>query len=319
MTDLLLRPDPKIVFMGTPDFAVPSLKALVSHNYRVAFVVTQPDRPKGRGRKPTPPPVKIVALDLGLEVFQPERVSSEAFCEVIEEAQPDLLVVVAFGQLLKRKLLEVPSWGSINIHASLLPKYRGPAPIQWAVLNNERVTGLTSMKMDEGMDTGPILLQQEVEIFPDETAGQLHDRLAPLAGELLIKTLEGLKEGSIMPREQDHREATYAPKLDKTMAKVDWTLAASQVAARIRAFDPWPGAWAVLEGKAIKLFSAFVADAATTTKHPGRIAEVEESCIMVETGAGLVGIRELQAPGKRRLKAAEFVRGSRLSENAVFE
>jgi len=319
MTITRLSTNPKIVFMGTPDFAVPSLQALIRHNYHVAFVVTQPDRPKGRGRKLAPPPVKLAALEWGLKVLQPEKVSSKEFCSQVAEVKPDLLVVVAFGQLLKKSLLEIPKWGAINIHASLLPKYRGAAPIQWAILNDEKITGLTSMKIDEGMDTGPILIQQEVEVSDNETAGQLHDRLAPLAGDLLIKTLDRLIKGEIEPREQDHSKATYAPMLDKSQAKVDWSRPANKVAAQIRAFDPWPGAWTKIDNSRVKLFSAFVVDETRTTKNPGRVVGLEEDFIKVETGAGLVGIGELQAPGRKRLRAGEFVRGFHLSLNALLE
>ncbi len=314
-----LSSNPKIIFMGTPDFAVPSLQALVRQNYHVAFVVTQPDRPKGRGRKLTPPPVKVAALELGLEVVQPEKASSVEFCNRVAQAEPDLLVVVAFGQLLKKKLLDIPRWGALNIHASLLPKYRGAAPIQWAILNDEKITGLTSMKMDEGMDTGPILLQQRVEILEDETAGHLHDRLAPLAGDLLIKTLEGLARGEVVPKEQDHAQATYAPKLGKDQAKVDWNRPARMVSAQVRAFDPWPGAWCKLDNKTLKLFSAFVADEARAPQRPGRVAGITEDFIKVEAGPGIVGIRELQVPGRKRLRAGEFVRGFHLAEGALLE
>jgi len=312
---------PRIVFMGTPEYAVPSLKKLVEHGYVVQAVVTQPDRPKGRGRKLVSPPVKEAAEGFGLPILQPEKASSREFCDIIQGLGPDLLIVVAFGQILRKALLNIPRWGSLNIHASLLPEYRGAAPIQWAVINDERETGLTAMRMDEGLDTGPILFQEAVSIGPDETAGQLHDRLSHLSGDVLIKTLECLRTHRLVETAQDHSQATYAPKIDRGMSRVAWTRSARSISALIRGLDPWPGAVTLAGGQEIKLFSARVEETDgldAPGKHiPGRVTGRFADGLLVETAEGLVRIRELQAPGRRRLPASEFLRGFPIDEGMV--
>jgi methionyl-tRNA formyltransferase len=308
---------PRIIFLGTPDFAVPSLKALVEHGHHVVAVVTQPDRPRGRGRQVAFSPVKLAATEYRLEVLQPEKASDPHFCEVIYEKKPDLLVVVAFGQLLKSLLLGIPRWGVINIHASLLPRYRGAAPVHWAILNNEAVTGLTAMRMDEGMDTGPVLLQEEVPILADETAGQLHDRLAQLSGDFLIRTLLGLAEDRLEERPQDNTKATYAPKIDREMSLVRWDQPAEVVSALIRALDPWPGAVTTYQGKEIKLFSSLVTDRERLDVVPGRVAGHLQGTLEVEAGKGVIRLRELQIPGKKRLAANDFLRGFPLDQGVV--
>jgi methionyl-tRNA formyltransferase len=312
---------PKIVYMGTPEYAVPSLERLVEHGYAVQAVVTQPDRPKGRGRKPVPPPVKSAAQQLNLPVFQPEKALEREFCEAIRDLAPDLLVVVAFGQVLKRILLEIPRWGALNIHASLLPRYRGAAPIQWAVINDERETGLTAMRMDEGLDTGPILLQEAVPIGPEETAGELHDRLSRLSADVLLETLAGLRDHRLVETPQDHGLATYAPKIERGMSRITWGRPARSLSALIRGLDPWPGAVTLAGGKEIKLFSAAIAERDRADMEgkgiPGRVAGITPDGLLVETGEGMVRIREVQAPGRRRLPASEFVRGFPLSEGTV--
>lgn len=308
---------PKIIFLGTPDFALPSLKALVEHGHNVLAVVTQPDRPRGRGRKLAPSPVKLVAAEYGIEVLQPEKASDQQFCETIRGKDPDLLIVVAFGQILKNNLLEIPRCGVLNIHASLLPKYRGAAPIHWAILNNEAKTGLTAMLMDEGLDTGPILLQEEMPIRQEETAGQLHARLAQLAGGVLLKTLEGMAENRLKGRAQDQAKACYAPKIDRRMSLVKWDQPAKAVSALIRALDPWPGAFTTLGGKEIKLFSSRVMDGERLDGIPGKVSRYAEGGIEVETGKGVVQIREFQIPGKKRLVASDFLRGFPLDEGTI--
>ena len=308
---------PGIIFMGTPDFSVPALKALLSHGHNVLAVVTQPDRPKGRGRRLIPPPVKRVAVEFGLEVLQPEKASDQRFCEVINGKGPDVLIVVAFGQILKDNLLGIPGWGAVNIHASLLPRYRGAAPIQRAILNDETVTGLTSMRLDEGMDTGPILLQEEIPINRDETAGQLHDRLAEHSGPFLLKTLHEMAENRLTERKQDNAGATYAPKLDRSMSEVRWDQPARAVSAQIRALDPWPGAYTLVGGKTIRLFSSGVENVDRTDVQPGRVVGHSEDALHVETGEGIVLIRELQTPGKSRLGAGDFLRGFSLDRGTL--
>ncbi len=308
---------PRIVFMGTPDYAVPSLEKLIEHGHTIQVVVTQPDRPKGRSKKLVPSPVKRAATRFGLEVLQPEKASDKAFCEVIGKISPDLLVVVAFGQVLKKDLLHIPRWGALNIHASLLPKYRGAAPIQWAIINDETKTGLSAMRMDEGLDTGPVLLQEEVPIGFEETAGKLHDRLALLSGDVLLKTIEGMRSGRLIEKPQESALATYAPKIDRSISFIKWNQSALTISALIRALDPWPGAITPVGGKKIKLFSSGVVDREGLDLSPGRVAGHSGKGLLVETGKGLILIRELQAPGKKRLAAADFLRGFPINDGTT--
>jgi methionyl-tRNA formyltransferase len=317
--------DPKIVFMGTPDYAVPSLEKLVEYGHTIQAVVTQPDRPKGRSKKLISPPVKQSAERFGFAILQPERASDREFCEIIRDLGPDLLVVVAFGQILKKELLNIPRWGGLNIHASLLPKYRGAAPIQWAVINDDVETGLSAMRMDEGLDTGPVLFQEAVRIGPEETAGELHDRLARLSGDVLLKTIEGLTENRLLEKPQDNAHATYAPKIDRSISKVEWDRSAQAISSLIRALDPWPGAFTIAGGREIKLFSSKVEDregpdpdcGPAKSGIPGRVACRSAEGLLVETGKGVVVIREMQAPGKRRLAASDFLRGFPINDGTL--
>jgi methionyl-tRNA formyltransferase len=303
--------------MGTPDFAVPTLKALIDAGHQVLAVVTQPDKPKGRGRKTEPSPVKQFALAHRVEVLQPEKASEDLFCEALRKIDPDLIIVVAFGQILKKKALSIPKWGVINIHASLLPKLRGAAPIPWAILNGETKTGLTIMRMDEGLDTGPILFQKEVPILENETAGQLGDRLSILAGELMVETLNRLSENRVSETQQDHSSATYAPKIEREQSVIDWTRSARKLSAFIRGLDPRPGAYTLLRGKELKLFSPKVVDEKGVGLAPGGVAGYRQGMLIIETGQGTIGIRELHYPGKKRLAAGDFLRGFTISEGTL--
>lgn len=309
--------DPKLIFMGTPEFAVPTLRALIHKEKRLLSVVTQPDRPKGRGKKMTASPVKQLAGEHGIDILQPEKVSDGRFFELIKAKEPDLIIVVAFGQILKRDLLSIPKWGVINIHASLLPKYRGAAPIQRALLNNESLTGLTVMRMDDGLDTGPIILQEEVPILENETAGQLHDRLALSSGDLIIRTLNQMAENPIMDRPQNHSKATYAPKIDRDMAKIDWNQEAIRIHSLIRSLDPRPGAYSTIGGKEIKLFSPRLRDKDRSDAVPGEVMGYGKEGLLVGTGKGLIEIGEMQYPGKRRLFSSDFLRGTSLPEGII--
>lgn len=295
--------------MGTPEFAVSALKALAAGGYPVEAAVTQPDRPKGRGRHPSPPPVKAVALQLQVPVFQPQESSDPRFLDVVRDMAPDLIVVVAYGQVLKGPLLRIPRWGAVNVHASLLPKYRGAAPVQRAILDNQAKTGLTAMVMEEGLDCGPILLQEETSILPDEPMGLLHDRLAAMAGPFLVRTLKGLAEGRLRATPQDPGAATYAKKIDPRMRLVDWREPAERISALIRALDPRPGAYTTLRGQTLKLFSGSALPEDSRRTVPGRIVRVGQGELRVEAGQGLVRIRSLQAPGRKRLPLEEFLRG----------
>jgi methionyl-tRNA formyltransferase len=309
--------DPRLIFMGTPEFAIPTLNSLVNKGHRVLSVVTQPDRPKGRGRKMMSSPVKRFATEHNIETLQPERVSDVGFCNLIKKKDPDLIIVIAFGQILNKDLLTIPKWGAINIHASLLPKYRGAAPIQRAILNNESRTGLTVMRMDEGLDTGPILYQKEVPIHKDETAGQLHDRLAQIAGDQMIGFLNRMAEEPIEERLQDHSCATYAPKIEKGISSIDWQQDAVKISALVRALDPRPGAYTIIQGKKIKIFSTGVLDEDRFDTIPGRVLRDSDEGLFVETGKGLIKIRGMQYPGKKRLSSSDFLRGFPLPEGTI--
>ena len=302
--------------MGTPDFAVPALKALIENGHRILAVVTQPDRPKGRGRKIIAPPVKQLAAERDIPVLQPERISDRAFTQSVAEMEPDIIIVIAFGQILKKDLLTLPKWGVINVHASLLPKYRGPAPIQRAIMDNEKWTGLTVMRMDEGLDTGPILFQKAIPILDDMTAGDLHDKLALEAGDLLITSLQKMAEYPAKEIPQDDDKATYAPKIKKDATRIDWGDPAEKISATIRALDPWPGAVTTLQDKEIKLFSPVVIDSGRKDTTPGKVIKAEHT-LWVETGSGVIEIREVLYPGRKRLPASEFLRGFSLSEGTV--
>ncbi|MFO8091434.1 MAG: methionyl-tRNA formyltransferase [Desulfatiglandaceae bacterium] len=307
----------RVVFMGTPDFAVPSLEALAKAGYEIRAVVTQPDRPRGRGRKPGQSPVKSAALSLGLDVLQPERVSDPEFRAQILGLSPDVLVVVAFGQLLTGSLLQAAPLGAVNIHASLLPGYRGAAPINWAVINGETKTGLTAMRLDEGMDTGPVLLQEEVEIDSSETAGTLHDKLASKSAGFLTKTLEGLAGGVLHERPQDDSLATYAPKIDMSVRKISWSEPAKKICSLIRGLDPVPGAVTTLEGRDLKIFSPVSRVEGFTGAVPGAITFCGPGVLEVAARDGAVRIGSIQLAGKKRLAIGEFLCGMPLSEGLV--
>ena len=312
-----LPEDPRILFMGTPEFAVPTLKALIQKGYPIVAVVTQPDRPKGRGRKFAASPVKRLAADNNILTLQPEKVSSRDFYDFIQEEAPDLIVVVAFGQKLSEDILAIPEYGVINIHASLLPKYRGAAPIQRVILNNESMTGLTVMRMDKGLDTGPILYQEEVPILKDETAGRLHDRMASMAGDMIIRFMVKYNRNQIHERAQDHSIATYAKKIGKEMSLIQWELDADRISGLIRALDPRPGAYTIFGDKKIKLFTSRVLDGTRSDTVPGRIFVEKGEKFQVETGRGLIEIGELQYPGKKRLLSKDFLRGFSFPKGAV--
>lgn len=306
---VLLPAHPGIIFMGTPDFALPSLEALIAHNHHVQAVVTQPDRPRGRSGKPAPSPVKQLAKRFGIKILQPERASEDSFCDLMDAISPDLLVVIAFGQVLTARLLSIPSWGGLNVHASLLPKYRGAAPIQRAIMAVELETGLTAMRMGQGLDTGPILLQEKTHIGPHETAGELHDRLANISATFLLKTIDCLTQNTLCETPQDDTLATYAAKIDRTTGHISWNLPADRISALIRGLDPWPGAYTSINGKSLKLFSSRVVEKGCTGTVPGRVKGHSKEGLMVETADGLILVGALQLAGKKRLSTPDFLRG----------
>ncbi len=310
-------PDPlNIVFMGTPDFAVPSLKALKDYGCTVPLVVTRTDRPKGRGRKMVPPPVKIAATELNYPVFQPEAVNTDEFYNKILQIHPDLLVVVAFGHILPKKILEIPIYGAINIHASLLPKYRGPAPIQRAIINGESETGVTTMLMDKGLDTGEILLTSTVPIHPDDTAEILHDRLADVGADLIKKTLTRIENKTLQPIPQEHAKATYAPMLKKKDGQIDWSLPADQIERFIRGMTPWPGAYTFYGNKRLKIFKAAL-KSTPSSDPPGKVIKGFSNELRVATGNGVLSILEIQGASGKRLAVADFLRGNSIPTGTI--
>lgn len=309
----------RVVFMGSPDFAVPPLRALIEE-HEVALVVTQPDKPAGRGKHMLPPAVKEVALTAGLPVLQPTSVRKPDVIETLRQTGAELAVVVAYGKILPRGVLEAFPRGCINVHASLLPRYRGAAPIQWAIMRGESETGVTIMQLDEGMDTGPMLCKSSLAIEPDDTAGTLFERLAPLGAELLLDAMDGLSRGTLTPEPQDHAQATHAPMLDKDDGAVDWTRSAAEVSCHIRGVDPWPGAFTALGQTRLKLFLARVVEDAAATgtpPQPGQILGVDERGLLVACGQGAVAIASVQASGGRRMEARAFASGHKIPPGAI--
>ncbi len=309
----------RIVFMGTPEFAVPALNALADSRHEICAVVSQPDRRKGRGRKVTPTPVKVAAQEAGLKVLQPEKVREPEFQQSVKDMAPDLLVVAAFGQILPQSLLDIPSIMPINIHGSLLPALRGAAPIQWAIINGLSRTGITIMKMDAGMDTGPMLLQEAIDIGPDETFGSLYKRMADLGAKLIIQALDLLSEGRLEASEQPEEGVTMAPPIKKEMAKVDWEMPAQRIHCIVRAMDPTPGAYTIWKGQRLRIYSPVMADMPASNAEPGTVCKVEKDRIVVATGEQCLALKELQWPGKKRLPCAEFLRGRPIEVGERFE
>lgn len=313
----------RILFWGTPEFALPSLRALSEEGHHVVGVVTQPDRPAGRGRLPRPSPVAVAAREEGIPVLAPERPRGEEFMAQLRALDPELSVVVAYGHILRPEVLELPPRGSVNVHASLLPALRGAAPVNWAIIRGLPVTGVTVMRMTEGMDEGPILLQAEAPIGPEETASDLYPRLAELGAAALVQALAMMSAGLLEEREQDHGAATYAPKVDRESARVDWTLEAPRVSDFIRGMDAVPGAWSLLAGEPVKLFRpAAVADPEGDSgagiggrgdwrgTPPGTVLAADpREGIVVACGLGSLRIREVQPPGRRRMDAGAWVAG----------
>jgi len=304
-------PKPRIVFMGTPEFAVPSLEILIRHPYPVVGVVTQPDRPRGRGRQTAPPPVKALAERHRLALLQPERVKDAAFMEDFRKLAPDLVAVAAFGQLLPREMLDLPPLGCINVHPSLLPKYRGAAPLNWTIIQGETRTGVTIMRMDEGMDSGDILMQEETPVGPGETFGELHDRLAEMGAGLLLETVRMIEAGTVRRIPQDHAAATFAPRLKKEDGVIDWSRGAAEIVRRVRGLSPSPCAYTFLQGKTLRVFSA-ASRGAPADQAPGTTGAATEEGLPVTAGDGIVFLREVQMEGRKRMPVGEFLRGCRL-------
>lgn len=306
----------RIIFMGTPPFAMPALKALHESAHTITMVVTQPDRPRGRGRKLSPPAVKTTALDLGYPVLQPESIKTTEFNDLIAQQKPDFLVVIAFGRILPENVLALPRLGTINVHASLLPKYRGPAPIQWAVINGERETGVCTQLMEKELDTGDLLLSVRETIKPDDTAGDLHDRLAVKGATVLIDTLKGLAGKTIQPVSQDHSLATYAPMLTKEDGLINWNKPAESLESFIRGVTPWPGAYTFLGDNRLKIFKSRPVTA-EFSEPPGTVLQGFADELRVATAKGALSIEEIQGASGKQLPIKDFLRGHPILPGAV--
>ncbi len=303
----------KTVFMGTPDFATETLKALYESGHEIALVVTQPDKPVGRSKELVAPPVKQEAQKLGLKVAQPKKISNPDFTKQIKDINPDVIVVVAYGQILKKEFLDIPRYGCVNVHASLLPLYRGAAPIQWAVINGDEYSGVTTMLMGEGVDTGDILLSEKVKLNPKETGGSLFERLSTVGAKLLIETLSGLEEGSITPVPQDESRATHVGMLSKKMGLIDFNEPAEVIERLIRGLDPWPGAYTFIDGKKLTVWDADVFEKNLTKDDVGVIISAEKDGLCVQCKDSILKINELQLEGKKRMSAGDFLNGKKLA------
>ena len=307
----------RIIFMGTPDFSVGTLEALVEAGHEVCLVVTQPDKPKGRGKEMQYTPVKEAALKHGIEVYQPRRIREAECVEKLRQYNADIMVVIAFGQIIPKEILEMVPYGCVNVHASLLPKYRGAAPIQWSIIDGEAVTGVTTMQMDEGLDTGDMLLKTEVPITAEETGESLHDKLAKAGAALCVETLAKLQEGSIVPEKQGESPTAYAKMLDKKLGNIDWTKSAVEIERLVRGLNSWPSAYTYWNKKVVKIWKASVTDE-NSNEQVGTVVKVEKDGFYVQTGNGLFKVLELQIPGKKRMDAGAFLRGYTIEPGEVF-
>jgi len=309
----------RVIFFGTPEFALPTLRALVAAGHDVALVVSRADKPAGRHLRLATPPVVAAARELGLPLAQPTKLGQEEFAARLRALGADVAVVVAYGRLIPPPLLVIPRWGFVNLHPSLLPRHRGPSPIQWAIASGDAVTGVTTMLLDEGMDTGPILLQRETPIGPRERAPELEQRLAVMGAELVVATLAGLAAGTVAPRPQDEGAATVTPKLERRMGRVDWRLPAEELARRGRAFDPWPGLYCTFRGGRLKVHGLEVGAPLPGEQPPGTVLAVSSAGIAVRCGEGSVALlTDLQREGRRRLPADAFVIGERVAVGERF-
>lgn len=311
----------KVVFMGTPDFSVGTLKAIVEAGHEVAAVVTQPDKPKGRGGAMSFSDVKQAAIELGLLVLQPKRARDEEFVNELRKINPDVIVVVAFGQILSKEILDMPKYGCVNVHASILPKYRGASPIQWAVIDGCEYSGVTTMMMNEGIDTGDILLVEKVKLDSKETGGSLFDKLSGVGADLLVKTLDELEKGTVKPVKQNETEATHVKMLDKSFGNIDFSMEAARIERLIRGLNPWPSAFTHFNGKLLKIWDADVCDDVVCESCEsvvnGMITHVDNNSFIVKCGDNSLKINELQLEGKKRMKTQDFLRGNHINTGDI--
>lgn len=307
----------KIVFMGTPEFSIPCLQKLIELGHEITGVFTQPDKPQGRKMVLTPPPVKVLAEENGLKVYQPTKMKDGQALEMVKQAAPELIVVVAYGKILPKEIIEYPKYGCINIHASLLPQLRGAAPIQWSVINGFEKTGVTSMQMDEGLDTGDMLVKAEINIGPDDTSGEMHDKLSHLGAQVLEETLAALAKGELHPKKQDHEKFTYAPMLSKEISPIDWNCTAQQVHNKIRGLSPWPSAKASLNGKTVKIHKSTLAN--EKGNFAGEVVEAGKRLVVCCGDGNCIEIMTIQPQGKKAMPASDFLRGNPVEIGTHFE
>ena len=298
----------RVIFMGTPDFAVATLEEIIAAGHEVTLVITQPDKPKGRGKEVQFPPVKEAALAHGIEVYQPVRVKEPECVSYLAKYQPDIIIVAAFGQILPKEILEMPKYGCVNVHASLLPKYRGAAPIQWAVINGDKVSGVTTMRMDAGLDTGDMIECTEVTLAPDETGGSLFDRLADAGAKLCVSTMAKIEAGTATYTKQEDEKATHTRMISKKMGKINWKASAAEIERLIRGLNPWPSAYTFLDGKTLKIWRAAVLSGGDS-ENAGCIIAAEKEKLHIQTGDGILALEEVQLEGKKRMKTEDFLRG----------
>ncbi len=303
--------------MGTPAFAVPTLQVLIDHGENIVTVITQPDRPKGRGRKLTPPPVKILAESVNIPVLQPTKIKTDSFLETLQKLAPDLIIVTAYGRILPGYILNLPPLGTINVHGSLLPKYRGAAPIQWAVIRGENETGVTIMQMDEGMDTGDMLLTATLKISPKDTAGSLAEKMATQGGITLCRALDLLRQNQLSPQKQDDSLATPAPPLSKKDGVIDWKKSASEISCLIRGLDPWPSAYTMYQNKWLRFFRPQVISG-DSTESPGTLCRADKNGLLINCGRNFLLVEELQIEGAKRMSADAFLRGRPMETGLIF-
>lgn len=306
----------RIIFMGTPDFSVGTLEALAAAGHDICLAVTQPDKPKGRGKEMQYTPVKEAAIRLGIPVYQPKKVRDPECVEELRKYNADVMVVVAFGQILPKEILDMTRWGCINVHASLLPKYRGAAPIQWAIIEGEKVTGVTTMQMDEGLDTGDMIMKTEVPITEDETGESLHDKLAEAGAKLCVETLKAVEDGTAVFEKQGESPTAYAKMLDKKLGNIDWTQSAARIGRLVRGLNSWPSAYTYWNGKVLKIWKA-KAVPGVPGQEPGTVTAVGKNDFTVQTGDGGLQVFELQIPGKKRIETGAFLRGYTLETGTV--
>lgn len=306
----------RVLFMGTPDIATGCLQKLIDEKYEIIGVVTQPDKPQNRGKKLGMPPVKELALKYDIPVYQPLKAREDGFVETLKELNPDIIVVVAFGQILPKSILDIPKLGCINVHVSLLPKYRGAAPINWVIINGEQKTGVTTMYMDEGLDTGDMILTEEFDLNDEITAGELHDKMRDIGADVLIKTLNQIENGTAPRIPQNHEEFTYAPIMNKSLGKIDWSKSAREIHNLIRGVNPWPSAYTNYKDSTMKIWKTEVLNE-NSDKEPGTILEVDKDGMKVSTKDDVILVKEIQMPGKKRVLVSEYIKGNSIDIDTI--